>query len=162
MFGVDAERLARKHATSGLLIDTNLLLLLLVGRYDPRRVSSFKRTMKYSRREFGLMQEYVSRFKTLWTTPQILTETDNLGRQLGSHEHKAFAAHVRGFIRDGSEAIINSKQAAEHEVFPRLGYCDTTTLLKSKDCLLISDDLPLYLAVTGAGCDVINFNHIRL
>jgi hypothetical protein len=162
VFDQVSERLASKHASNGLLIDTNLLLLLIVGRYDKHRISSFKRTDVYSVRDYGLLREFVSKFRTLWTTPQILTETDNLGRQLSTREHKAFAEHVRKHIWEGKEAIAGSVDITAHGTFARLGYCDAAIMLKSKDCLLISDDLPLYLAAINAGYDAINFNHLRL
>ena len=41
---LDARTLIEKHRSKGVLVDTNLLVLLLVGSVNKRRMLSFKRT----------------------------------------------------------------------------------------------------------------------
>ena len=41
---LDVRELIRKHRGGGLIVDTNLLLLYLVGKTNPSRISKFKRT----------------------------------------------------------------------------------------------------------------------
>jgi len=40
----DVHALITKHRATGLVIDTNLMILLLVGRAGKRKIPAFKRT----------------------------------------------------------------------------------------------------------------------
>jgi hypothetical protein len=71
---MDFAGLLQKHYRGGVLIDSNLLLLLMIGAIDRDRITTFKRTQKYSSDDFELLQQLVSKFSKIVTTPQILTE----------------------------------------------------------------------------------------
>lgn len=47
--------LISKHRENGVLIDSNLLLLLLVGMFDRNLIERIKRLNKYSVRDFDLL-----------------------------------------------------------------------------------------------------------
>ena len=66
----------------GLLIDSNLLLLLFVGLRDRDRIQKFKRTAQFTIRDFERLAAFIRRFKEVVTTPSILTEVSNLLGQL--------------------------------------------------------------------------------
>lgn len=72
------ELLIEKHRANGLLIDTNILLVLLVGRTNRHRIPECKRTQSYTADEYELLERLVSQFKTVITTPHLLTEVSNL------------------------------------------------------------------------------------
>jgi hypothetical protein len=42
------DNLIRTHQPYGAIIDTNLLLLYIVGKVEPSLIASFRRTRKYS------------------------------------------------------------------------------------------------------------------
>jgi hypothetical protein len=161
MFDANVQRLSAKHRVSGILIDANLLLLLAVGQYRVDRVETFKRTAVYSRRDLGLLRELASKFEKRWTTPNILTEVDNLGRQLKTDEHADFSISMRKLVKNYLEVHHTFETAVERVEYNRLGLTDSISLLQSKDCLLLSDDLPLYIRACEIGHDAINFNHVR-
>jgi hypothetical protein len=161
MFDANVRRLTAKHRTSGILIDANLLLLLAVGQYRADRVETFKRTATYSRRDLGLLRELAGKFEKRWTTPNILTEVDNLGRQLKTGEHADFSTSMRKLVKSYLEVHHTSERAIERAEYDRLGLTDSISLLQSKGCLLLSDDLPLYIRACEIGHDAINFNHVR-
>jgi hypothetical protein len=50
---------------AGLLIDSNLLVLWIVGSVNPQRMSQFKRTSQYSRTDYELLVAVVERFNPL-------------------------------------------------------------------------------------------------
>ncbi len=151
-----------KHAVNGLLIDTNLLLLLVIGKYDRRRVESFKRTSTYTVRDFQRLGWISSQFRTLWTTPNILTEVDNLGRQLPEREWRGFLQALAGLSLEMREEVVPSSTAMKKPAFPRLGLTDAVIVSTNRKFLLLSDDLNLYLTALKSGIDAINFNHLRL
>lgn len=157
----NSDRLAVKHRSNGLLIDTNILLLLAVGTYNPKRIENFKRTASYTGRDYQRLRWFMQKFDRLWTTPNILTEVDNLGRQLPRNELGGFSQALVRLIGQHTEATENSMQVALTPDFGRFGLTDAVTLLRSTACLLLSDDLALYSRALLAGLDAINFNHIR-
>lgn len=53
----------------GLLIDTNLLLLLVVGTIDPGYVRRHKRTQRFTTRDYDELVALADLFDVLVTTP---------------------------------------------------------------------------------------------
>jgi len=80
----DVLQLIHKHRGRGLLVETNLLLLYLIGRTNQNQISKFKRTQVFTIEDFDLLGRFMGKFKTLITTPHVLTELSNLGE---SREH---------------------------------------------------------------------------
>ena len=155
------EPLISKHRNNGLLIDSNLLLLLVVGLYDRRRIEGFKRTSAYTLSDFQRIGWLQLQFTKLWTTPNILTEVDNLGRQLPKNEWPEFAKSIKSLCLKMFESSVRSASAMELTTFARLGLADNVTLSLGNSFLLISDDLQLCLEASRLGYDAINFNHLR-
>jgi hypothetical protein len=52
---LDARALIGKHRSKGVLVDTNLLVLLLVGLVNKRRIRRFKRTRDFTPADFDLL-----------------------------------------------------------------------------------------------------------
>lgn len=156
-----AELIAR-YRTKGVLLDTNLLVLLAIGIYRPNRVATFKRTKKYTSEDFSLVDRIVGSFDRRITTPHILTEAHSLARQLPEAEHSGVAAVFRHLIEEMFEVHVPAVEAAATKVYPRLGLTDSAIIEASAGILVVTDDLPLSLALSKLGRDVINLNHIRL
>lgn len=155
------ENLISKHRHSGLLIDTNLLLLLVVGLYDRRRIENFKRTSSYAQSDFQRIGWLHGQFQKLWTTPNILTEVDNLGRQLPKNEWPGFSVALKNLNLKITENHVKSAIAMERKSFVRLGLTDNVTLSIANSYLLISDDFALCIEASQLGYDAVNFNHLR-
>ena len=160
-FGSPLADLIGKHRNKGLLIDTNLLLLLVVGLYDRRRIANFKRTAAYTLDDFQKIGWLAKQFSQLWTTPNILTEVDNLGRQLPSREHSGFSNSLRQLSIGMREEYVISSLVTASRTYHWLGLADSATLSLTKSLLIISDDFALYQHALKQGYDAINFNHVR-
>lgn len=156
------QALLDKHRATEILVDTNLLLLLVVGDYDARRVSSFKRTNQFTNTDFELLKKKTKLFSKLWKTPNILTEVDNLGRQLAQSEWEDFASALEALTVSVTEFAIPSIQAVRDIRFAKIGLSDTATMLLPGKPLLLTDDLKLHGFAQKAGIDAINFNHLRM
>jgi hypothetical protein len=50
---------------NGLLIDTNLLVLFVVGSVNANRIGNFKRTRKYGSSDYRLLLRVIDKFKPL-------------------------------------------------------------------------------------------------
>jgi hypothetical protein len=70
----DITRLIGKYHHGGVLIDTNILLLHLIGLFDQARISKFKRTEQFVEEDFDTLQAFLGRFERKVTTPNIVTE----------------------------------------------------------------------------------------
>jgi hypothetical protein len=157
----DALGLINQHRSKGVLVDTNLLVLYLVGKVNRKRIPSFKRTQTYTVGDFDLLARLIAWFGRLVTTPHILTQASDLadlnGKELGE-VRRLFQTTVdlmeerfeesRSVVRDGS--------------FERLGLADAAiSVLCRRDVLVLTDDLDLYVALLGRGVDAVNFSHVR-
>ena len=83
----DVDLLLKKHRSSGVLLDTNVLLLWLFTCFAPNKVGG-KRLEKYTLADGILLSEYVGQFQKILTTVHILTETSNLAAQALSGRSK--------------------------------------------------------------------------
>ena len=73
------ERILDRHSRKGLLIDTNLLILLIIGSLDRNLISTNARTRAYCPADYELLCAFIQLSKgPILTTPNILTETSNI------------------------------------------------------------------------------------
>src|SRR5690242_21168586 len=104
-------RLARKYKDKGVLLDTNLLLLFVIGSYRRDIISEFKRTAQYTLADFELVVKILKFFRTKLTTPNILTEVDNLARQLPKNQYAAVSKTLKGIIENTFEKYVSSAES---------------------------------------------------
>lgn len=148
---LDANSLIEKHLTKGVLLDTNLLVLYLIGKVNPRRILNHKRTANYELSDFRLLDYLVGRFGKLVTTPHLLSQTSDLAALDGAE---------RGKCRSMFKTMI--RLLVEDPVFNHLGIADAAVVVASQNKLLVlTDDLDLHRALTQRGADALNFNHVR-
>jgi hypothetical protein len=149
------------YRTKGILLDTNLFVLLAVGICRPTRISSFKRTSQYTPEDFSFVARLVDRFTRRITTPHILAEADNLTRQLPQADHRALAATMTFLTTDLLEVYVPSAEAVRDLRYADLGLTDCVTVAATNETLVITDDFRLSNILAGLGRDAININHIR-
>lgn len=157
--------LISKYNRKGVLPDSNLLLLYFVGLYDPERIETFKRTNSrgFTVNDFKLLSKLLDCFKTIVTTPNILTEVGNLSGQLSRSSKKesyfnVFADQVRLMM----EHYAESKKICALEQFNNFGLTDAGIISIAKgNYLVLTDDLPLFAYLQNVGIDAINLNHLR-
>ena len=127
------------------LIDTNLLLLLVVGLTDPKRIEKHGRTSdRFTQKHFMLLREIVSKAEVLVTTPNILTETSNLLGLKDDALSKKYALKFAELINEMEEIYVDSKTACKHVIFSRLGLTDAAiATLKSEKYIVLTSDGPL-------------------
>ena len=62
---LDAGALIKKHQARGVLVDSNLLVLFLVGKVNKRRILEFKRTQNFTIADFDLLARLIVWFGKL-------------------------------------------------------------------------------------------------
>ena len=146
----------------GLLIDSNLLLLLFVGLRDRNRIPKFKRTAQFTVRDFERLAAFIRRFEELVTTPSILTEVSNLLGQLPDSLKYSFYQHFAHSIKDMREQYTPSQELGNEKAFPRFGLTDAAILhAASGKYLVLTDDFRLAQFLIGQNIGVLNFNQLR-
>lgn len=155
------EQLLVEYRTKGVLVDTNLLLLYVVGVYDPSRIEQWNRTSAFTEDDFELLDRLLHQFQTVATTPHVLTEVSNFLGHLEDPRRGCIEV-FRRLIPELDETHRASEELCEHRYFRQFRLTDTGIAEISEDTyLVVTDDLPLYHALANDEQAVINFNHLR-
>lgn len=157
------EHLFAKYQGRGAIVDTNLLLLFVVGACNPERITTFKRTKTFSVDDYALLRRFIESFKVIRTTPSILTEVSNhlghLPENLRGEHFSAFSACIENLL----EIYEPSATLSKDQSFVRFGLTDAAVVNDAKDNhIVLTDDFPLSGYLQSAGVDAINFNHLRM
>ena len=144
----------------GAFIDTNLLVLLVVGSVDRKLVDTHPRTATFKPEDYDRLLGIINTLKRVFVTPNTLTETSNLLKQ---PRDKRAVDRLRSLIGESEEIVVASATAAHNSEFARLGLTDTVLLeVISAKRPLITVDLELYSAAFSKGEEAaINFTRFQ-
>ncbi len=139
-------------------IDTNLLILLLVGSVDRTLVEKHKRTRSFVPEDYDYLTGLVDSLDRVFVTPNTLTETSNL---LKRSQDNRLMQQLHFFIHHTEEVYVTSQEAATNRQFNQLGLTDAALLEAiSEERPLITVDFDLYGAALGRGQNfAYNFTH---
>lgn len=146
---------------SGVFIDANLLVLLVVGLTDKRIISSHKRLKAFSLDDYCILHRIVNEFTSILVTPNILTEASNLLSQHDEPQRSRIMRKLSLLITESDEIQVVSAEACQHQHFTRLGLTDAGLLgCISADRPLVTVDMDLYYAASKQDYRAcINFRH---
>ncbi len=145
---------------NAVILDANLLVLLVVGLYSRPYIARHKRLAACSEKDFDLLSAYVASASRLIVTPNTVTETSNLAGQTSEPARGKILMMLGRLLQTTEEVYVDSKFAAEHPAFPRLGLTDSVLLnVADEGRTLLTADLDLYLAALRHGQSAVNFNH---
>ncbi len=158
----DIIKLVAKYRNKGVLVDTNILVLLFVGATNRDRIERFKRTQQFIATDYDTLTQLLVGFSQIVVTPNILTEVNSLLNQLGEPERGQCLAIFGQGISDLNEQYVNSQGIATQPLFMRFGLTDTGIVEAAKGkYLVLTDDLRLAVNLQSLGVDTVNFNNIR-
>jgi len=146
-----------------LLMDTNLLLLLLIGSLSPSRIRIEKVTANqgFDEQDFKQLCDYVGKFQKLVSTPHILTEVSNHADKIKSNRGQLIQQFI-SLIETLDERSEKSELLARTDAFPRFGLTDAAiSHLADEAFVVLTTDFPLSGFLRKKGVYVINFNHVR-
>jgi hypothetical protein len=146
-----------------IILDTNLLVLLVVGLADEKLISKHKRIQKnFMLEDFELLKLFLEPYQQIVVTPHILAETSNLVSLIGDPDKSRIMRILGAFIGELEEIQHPSKSAVNSPHFVRLGLTDCMILeILQEDLPLLTVDFDLYFQALSSGRDVFNFNHLR-
>lgn len=145
-----------------ILIDTQLLVLLVVGLASRDFIGKHKRLQDYSVSDFDALLQLIAPPVRLILLPNILSEAsnflDHLGEPIRSETFNVFAE----LIKLEAEIYVPSAVAAALPIFIRLGLTDAACLSgETGDAALLTADTELYLVALGGGRKALHFRHLR-
>lgn len=146
----------------GLLIDTNLLVLLVIGLVNPARIATHDRTSVYTAADYTLLFNFAARYQRLYTLPHVLAEVSNLAVIKGQ-ESSASRAYLKALIEDLFEELKPSHEAAAERAYAWLGLVDAAiiSVARQYQCNVITADVALFNALQREGIPVITFMQLR-
>ncbi len=145
-----------------IFVDTNALILLIVGLIDKSLISSHKRTSIFESIDFDNLAFLIGDLDKVVTTPNILTEVDNLLNNFQKGHRWAYYQVLRELIAKSTEKFLESKIIMESNAFFELGLTDSGVLEISKECdFLITGDSRLSDYAKAFGIKVVDLVKIR-
>jgi rRNA-processing protein FCF1 len=158
-----AQEMVKKYNSKGLLIDSNLLLLLIIGSVDKSLIHKFKRTDQFTVEDYQILSKLSKKFRKIVTTSHILTEVSNFIGKLESNFKALSYMELLKHIELLDEQNIESRQLIKTEIFYKwFGLTDSSIFkVAQSNFLVLTTDLPLYNFLSKKGIDAINFNHLR-
>ncbi len=150
-------------ARAGVFIDSNLLVLLVVGRVGRGLITKHRRLQEYTADDYDILVELLRPADQVFVTPNTLTEASNLLGQHANPERSRFFDTLQFFINESEEVVVASVDASSNDVFEQLGLTDAALLqVITAETPLLTVDLDLYLAaLRKEAASVINFTHLR-
>ncbi len=157
----DYEALFSRYKTRGILLDTNLLLVLLTGLVDERLIGKRERTKDYSSDDYLYLTGVLEPFHKRYFTPHILTETLGLGSFHGRDRMFKYFEASQALCQHFCEQVLlfTDILAASQDLYCRLGLTDAGIVLlaKQKELLTMTNDKPLAQELRAQGCAVIHY-----
>jgi len=111
-----------------VVIDTNLLVLLVVGSASRNYIQKHKRLSGYTPEDFDLLGLILSEFSEIVFLPHILAEVSNIARQIDFPAKRQVQVAFRVLVTTCVEFPIQSISGVQREEFGRVGLTDAVIL----------------------------------
>lgn len=159
---LDDAALIKRHRAKGVLVDTNLLVLFLVGLVNRRRILNFKRTSGFTLADYDLLLRILEWFGNLIVKPHILSQVSDL-IDLSGRELTMVRDSFKLLVERADERYDASKSIVSDSAFASLGLADAAIVaLCSRGLLVLTTDAKLHPTLQTRGIDALNFNRLRL
>jgi len=148
--GLNIYELKKKN---GLIIDTNILLLYIVGKFDIEWIKKFSRTEKYSVEIFSIIDWLISFYnKHIYISPQIISELSNISPEASKKNNKDVEIVIEYFkvfkeilMKVFFEKYIHKDKILNFPYLYKYGVTDLSIykLAKDNNYLVVTDDFRL-------------------
>ncbi|HEY5331354.1 MAG TPA: hypothetical protein VIJ79_15840 [Acidobacteriaceae bacterium] len=135
-----SENVLSKYLGKRIFLDSNLLLLLLIGRFQRERIETFKRTSTFTRADFDNLVALTRQFSKVATTPHVLTEVNGMANSLPEYVKDAWSLSFAAAIRDLLEIFDPATEIIDHECFRLFGLTDAAIKQAGSEMLILTQD----------------------
>ena len=152
-----------KYRSKGIIIDTEVMLVYIVGSYDVNYISKFKKTDKYHPDDYKSISYVLSCFRKKIVTPHILAELSNLSFQARDEKREDYFKAFSGLLKRTSEDYIDKDTVLTLPLLSKIGVTDLGIIAAAKKFgyLIFTADRPLTGQAKKKDIDVLNLNDIR-
>ncbi|MDO8620963.1 MAG: hypothetical protein Q7R31_01645 [Candidatus Levybacteria bacterium] len=147
-----------------LVLDTNLLILYLLGSYRPDMINSCNYTSKYNKDDFTLLKTYINMQSAIHITPHILAELSNQSfflKEPGLSEY--FEIIIAKLNKMNDDYISLPDLLKNTDLLPKIGFTDVSIyeLAKKQNYVVLTDDFSLHQILSSRGLNTLSFAHIQ-
>ncbi len=145
-----------------LIIDSNMLLLFIVGSINPKLLGLAKRVKEYRPIDYDILCTYLSLFTEIILLPNTVSEVSNLLDQYAEDRRQRCLEFLAGLTAARCEKYVPSDIAAQQPEYMALGITDAAILCAlEKETYLLTADLDLYLAAIYRNHHAQRFDDLR-
>lgn len=127
-----------------ILIDSNALVLFLIGSIDIRWVGVEKHTSIYDEQDYYELVDKIQDINKLVVLPNVWTEVDNLLNRTRGNRKYVYLQLLIKLIKESTEEYLKSSQIENDNLLDDLGLTDILLLRYATQCnLLITGDSTL-------------------
>ena len=148
------------------MLDANLLVLLIVGTVDKRRIANHHRLNGFSASDFDVLRDFLVGARTIIVTPNILTEASNLVGNPKNPSHRSYFEGLQAIVlhtESLTEIYVPSVQVLRQPAFRYLGLTDAGILeLADRKAIVLSCDNRLVAECLLAGLQATTFDRLRI
>lgn len=153
--------LGTRRLKTGLILDTNLFVLLVVGLFDPAWIDKHKRTNSYTIEDFNRLKRVVGSYNRLVTLPNVLTEVSNLLAQTSDVIRRGLFDKLAPLIKQTEEIHVPSSIPAKHPLFHTFGLTDLAIAeLSGRQYVVLTDDRKFISFLDGLGVETMDFRSL--
>lgn len=155
----DLAEIFGKYKKKGIFVDTNILIVYLVGTVNPKLIARFNRSEKHNfdENDFILISKFIEFFEIKITSPHVLAEVSNL-----LDRDEDFCLGLKTYIESCEERFVDSQELASSKSFSRLGLADSSIVeISRNNHLVFTEDGELFGYLNNQGIDVINFEWLN-
>ena len=145
-----------------ILIDSNSLIVLLLGLMNPSLINSHSKTSIYEEEDFHNLLFAIERIESLVVLPNIWTEVDNLLNRFSGSNKALYVEKIINTMKVTSEKYLESHIVENNYAFYDLGLTDTLILECAKNCeMLITSDSALSDYARADGIKVYDMKELK-
>ncbi len=157
---IPEQRLLSRFRGGRVLLDTNLLLLLLIGAFERERIEKFKRTAGFTKFDYDQLVGFLRLFSKIVTTPHILTEVSNLAGALPDNVRESWSTHFARKAATFFEVFEESRLLMSGISFGAFGLTDAAIHSLAANTLILTEDFRLSGFLRSAKLPVFNFREL--
>lgn len=148
-----------------LILDTNLLILFMLGSYSPNDIATCNFTTTYNKDDFVFLERYLIIQSSICITPQILAELSNQVFQIYNGKKQVeFLKKIVDKLSPINEKYIELRDLLkESELFYKFGFTDLSIfeLAKNENYVVLTDDRKLHGILSSRKLNSLYFTELR-
>jgi rRNA-processing protein FCF1 len=145
-----------------VLIDSNSLILLILGSIDKNLINTHEKTSIYEVEDYENLVALIGDISNVIVLPNILTEVDNLLNKFKGERRYKFVLSMIELASKSTEMYLESLDGIKSDFYTDLGLTDSLILkMKEHYNLLITSDTKLSDRAHSLGIDYFDLKAFR-